>query len=89
MNSSSCLPRPPQRQLLDEYAGALDLRAQIAEAFTEQRRLEEKLEELSKNEQERLRLLDLWTFQRKEIESVQPRLGKTRNWKRSAKSCRT
>ena len=63
---------PAQRQLLDEYAGSLDLRAQVAAAFAEQRRLEEKLEELNKNEQERLRQLDLWTFQRKEIESVQP-----------------
>jgi DNA repair protein RecN (Recombination protein N) len=64
---------PAQRRLLDEYADALELRAQVATAFAEQRRLEEKLEELSKNEQERLRLLDLWTFQRKEIENVQPR----------------
>jgi DNA repair protein RecN (Recombination protein N) len=64
---------PAQRQLLDEYAGALALRAQVSEAFAEQRRLEEKLEELNKNEQERLRLLDLWSFQRKEIDSVQPR----------------
>jgi len=63
---------PAQRQLLDEYAGSLDLRAQVAAAFAEQRQLEEKLEELNKNEQERLRQLDLWTFQRKEIESVQP-----------------
>ena len=63
---------PAQRQLLDEYAGSLDLRAQVAAAFAEQRRLEEKLEELNKNEQERLRQLDLWIFQRKEIESVQP-----------------
>jgi DNA repair protein RecN (Recombination protein N) len=63
---------PAQRQLLDEYAGSLGLRAQVAAAFTEQRRLEEKLAELNKNEQERLRQLDLWNFQRKEIESVQP-----------------
>ncbi len=63
---------PAQRQLLDEYAGGLDLRAQVAAAFAEQRRLEEKLDELNKDEQERLRQLDLWMFQRKEIESVQP-----------------
>lgn len=62
-----------QRQLLDEYADALELRARVEEAFAEQRRLEGKLEELNKNEQEQLRLLDLWTFQRKEIDSVQPR----------------
>jgi DNA repair protein RecN (Recombination protein N) len=63
---------PAQRQLLDEYAASLSLRAQVAAAFAEQRRLEEKLDELNQNEQERLRQLDLWTFQRKEIESVQP-----------------
>jgi DNA repair protein RecN (Recombination protein N) len=30
---------------------------------------------LTENEQEKLRLLDLWTFQRKEIEAAQPRTG--------------
>ena len=39
------------------------------------RELGGKLEELNKNEQEKLRLLDLWSFQQKEIESVQPRIG--------------
>jgi DNA repair protein RecN (Recombination protein N) len=33
------------------------------------------LEELSQNEQEKLRLLDLWTFQRNEIDSVKPVVG--------------
>ena len=47
----------------------------MAEAFTLWRDLGAKLEELNKNEQEKLRLLDLWSFQRKEIDGVQPRLG--------------
>jgi len=64
-----------QRQLLDEYAKAEALRAKVAEAFTLWRDLGAKLEELNKNEQEKLRLLDLWSFQRKEIDGVQPRLG--------------
>ena len=64
-----------QRQLLDEYAKAEPLRAKVAEAFTLWRDLGTKLEELNKNEQEKLRLLDLWSFQRKEIDTVQPRLG--------------
>ncbi|HEX7362146.1 MAG TPA: DNA repair protein RecN [Bryobacteraceae bacterium] len=64
-----------QRELLDEYAGAADLRAQVAAAFSEWRDSEEKLRELSGNEQEKLRLLDLWSFQQKEIEAVQPRSG--------------
>jgi len=64
-----------QRQLLDEYAKAESLRAKVAEAFTLWRDLGTKIEELNKNEQEKLRLLDLWSFQRKEIDGVQPRLG--------------
>jgi DNA repair protein RecN (Recombination protein N) len=64
-----------QRQLLDEYAKAEGLRGKVAEAFTLWRNLGTKLEELNQNEQEKLRLLDLWSFQRKEIEAAQPRVG--------------
>ncbi len=64
-----------QRQLLDEYAKAEPLRAKVAEAFALWRDLGTKLDELNKNEQEKLRLLDLWSFQRREIDTVQPRLG--------------
>jgi len=64
-----------QRQLLDEYAKADALRAKVAEAFAVWRDLGVKLEELNKNEQEKLRLLDLWSFQRKEIDNAAPRLG--------------
>ncbi len=64
-----------QRELLDEFAKADELRAQVARLFFEWREAGEKLEELSRNEQEKLRLLDLWTFQRKEIEGVDPRAG--------------
>jgi DNA repair protein RecN (Recombination protein N) len=64
-----------QRELLDEYARAEKLRDQVANVFTEWRSAGERLKELSQNEQEKLRLLDLWTFQRKEIEAVQPRCG--------------
>lgn len=65
-----------QRELLDEYAaGTGELRAQVAAAFSEWRETGEKLRELSENEQEKLRLLDLWSFQKKEIEAVQPRAG--------------
>jgi DNA repair protein RecN (Recombination protein N) len=66
---------PAQRQLLDEHARAEELRTQVAKAFAEWRDLGEKIEQLTKSEQEKLRLLDLWTFQRKEIETVQPRTG--------------
>ncbi len=64
-----------QRQLLDEYAKVESLRGNVAEAFAVWRELSAKLDDLNKNEQEKLRLLDLWSFQRKEIETVQPHLG--------------
>jgi DNA repair protein RecN (Recombination protein N) len=64
-----------QRELLDEYAHAEELRSRVAGVFANWRSVGEKLKELSQSEQEKLRLLDLWTFQRKEIETVQPRSG--------------
>jgi DNA repair protein RecN (Recombination protein N) len=64
-----------QRELLDEYAHAEELRSRVAGVFAEWRSVGEKLKELSQSEQEKLRMLDLWTFQRKEIEAVQPRSG--------------
>ncbi len=64
-----------QRELLDDYARNGDLLAQLGEVFAEWRATGEKLKELTENEQEKLRLLDLWTFQRKEIETTQPRAG--------------
>lgn len=64
-----------QREILDEYARAGPLRRQIADLFSEWHVLGEKLEELSRDEQEKLRLLDLWKFQTKEIESIAPKPG--------------
>ncbi|HZQ51005.1 MAG TPA: DNA repair protein RecN [Bryobacteraceae bacterium] len=64
-----------ERDLLDEYARAGQLREEVAGAYARWRELETKLAELNENEQEKLRLLDLWTFQRKEIDAVQPRSG--------------
>lgn len=66
---------PEQRELLDEYAHAQALRGETARLFAEWRETGERLKQLSENEQEKLRLLDLWNFQRREIESVQPRAG--------------
>ena len=64
-----------QRSLLDEFASAEELRNQVSHVFAEWRATSEKLAEFSKNEQEKLRLLDLWTFQRNEIDAVQPKPG--------------
>jgi DNA repair protein RecN (Recombination protein N) len=64
-----------QRELLDEFAQAAPVRNRLAKIFAEWRETGEKLDELNRNEQEKLRLLDLWTFQRNEIDTVQPRAG--------------
>jgi DNA repair protein RecN (Recombination protein N) len=64
-----------QRELLDEYARAQDLRREVGRLFTEWRAAGERLKQLSENEQERLRLLDLWRFQRQEIDAAQLRVG--------------
>lgn len=64
-----------QREILDEYARAATLRISVADVFSQWRALGEKLAELSRDEQEKLRLLDLWKFQTKEIESVAPKPG--------------
>ncbi len=64
-----------QRSLVDDYARTKDLHAQVARLFGEWRAAGEKLAELNRTEQEKLRMLDLWSFQRKEIDTVQPRPG--------------
>jgi len=64
-----------QRDLLDEYAGLEKQRAQVTQLFGEWRETVDKLTELDRTEQEKLRLLDLWAFQRTEIDSVAPRIG--------------
>jgi DNA repair protein RecN (Recombination protein N) len=64
-----------QRQMLDSYAKVDGVRDQVSQVYTEWRELGARLEELGRNEQEKLRLLDLWTFQHREIESVSPTVG--------------
>jgi len=59
-----------QRDLLDDFAGAAELRDQVAGLFREWEQLRSELEELNRSEQEKLRLADLWSFQRKEIDSA-------------------
>ncbi len=64
-----------QRQMLDQFAGLeeqLELLGALYGAWTEARR---RLEELRRNEQEKLRLLDLWKFQRQEIAQAALRPG--------------
>jgi DNA repair protein RecN (Recombination protein N) len=64
-----------QRKLLDEYAGAETLRAAVSTLYFKWKEVGERLAEFERSEQEKLRLLDLWSFQRKEIDDVQPKAG--------------
>jgi DNA repair protein RecN (Recombination protein N) len=62
-----------QRLLLDRYAG-ISTEA-VAAAYANWREVEARLAELERDEQDRLRMVDLWTFQRKEIASTAPQPG--------------
>jgi DNA repair protein RecN (Recombination protein N) len=59
-----------QRAMLDAFAGHGELLARVDSNYREWRSAAEELEGLERSEQEKLRLLDLWTFQRKEIEAA-------------------
>ena len=56
-----------QLEMLDAFAGTADEGAKIAEIYRDWRRANERLQELQGNEQERLRLSDLYRFQHREI----------------------
>jgi DNA repair protein RecN (Recombination protein N) len=57
-----------QRHLLDRFAGiALDA---AADAYTKWKQASEKLADLLEGEQDRLRMVDLWTYQSKEIDAA-------------------
>jgi DNA repair protein RecN (Recombination protein N) len=59
-----------QRQMLDAFAGSGELLDRTAAIYCAWRAAAAELEQLERSEQEKLRLLDLWSFQRKEIESA-------------------
>ena len=56
--------------LLDEFAGIDDRREAAADLYRAWKDAERELDELDKSEQEKLRMADLWSFQRKEIEAA-------------------
>jgi len=64
-----------QLLLLDEFAGLDERREQAGALFREWKSVERELEELNRTEQEKLRLADLWSFQRKEIEAAALKAG--------------
>ena len=59
-----------QMEMLDAFAGSGSLLDKTAEHYREWRACERELSELRGNEQERLRLLDLYRFQHKEIDGA-------------------
>jgi DNA repair protein RecN (Recombination protein N) len=65
----SSFDQTQQRILLDRFASVDS--TLVAEAFGRWRAAAAKLEELVQGEQDRLRMVDLWSYQRKEIESAQ------------------
>jgi len=64
-----------QCDMLDAFAGAADLASQVAETYQAWKRTAVEHDLLESGAQEKLRLADLWAFQRKEIEAVAPKPG--------------
>ncbi|HEX3435480.1 MAG TPA: DNA repair protein RecN [Pseudacidobacterium sp.] len=62
-----------QRGLLDRFGNISSENVTILHA--KWREIQQKLSDLERDEQDRLRMVDLWTFQRKEIEGVKPSEG--------------
>ena len=56
---------PARLDLLDAFAGSQ--LAGVQEAFSSWKRIVDRIEEFERDEKDRLRLLDLWTFQKHEI----------------------
>jgi DNA repair protein RecN (Recombination protein N) len=59
-----------QRDMLDSSGGYRDALDRVASVYAQWRSAAAELAELERTEQEKLRLFDLWSFQRKEIESA-------------------
>jgi DNA repair protein RecN (Recombination protein N) len=64
-----------QLRVLDDFAGNVDLLRKTAELYRRWESCTREIEELDRSEQEKLRMLDLWSFQRSEIESAAVRKG--------------
>ncbi len=64
-----------QLDMLDQFARTQQLRAQVRDLFRGWRSIETEINELEKTEKDKLRLLDLWQFQDREIQGIAPKLG--------------
>jgi DNA repair protein RecN (Recombination protein N) len=67
--------RDAQLDLLDQFAGTEEDLARVRELHARRRELERELESLSHNEQERLRTIDLLSFQAQELERAKLQPG--------------
>jgi DNA repair protein RecN (Recombination protein N) len=65
---------PPERLALLDAAAGVNLAA-AAEAFARWKEVAKRIAELEKGEQEKLRLVDLWRFQLKDIHDANPAAG--------------
>jgi DNA repair protein RecN (Recombination protein N) len=59
-----------QLQSLDEFAALGNQRGEVTDLFRRWKSIQNDLEELNRSEQEKLRMADLWSFQRKEIDAA-------------------
>jgi len=64
-----------EREILDAFAAVGALVEQTADVYTRWRAAQAELEDLDRSAQEKLRLADLWSFQVREIEAVNPKPG--------------
>ncbi len=64
---------PARLGLLDSFAGSQP--DAVETAFAAWKEIRNRIEELQRGEQDRLRLVDLWVFQKREIEEARPQSG--------------
>jgi DNA repair protein RecN (Recombination protein N) len=67
--------RDAQLDLVDQFAGAEENLEKVGRIFVRRRELQQEMETLSQNEQERLRAMDLLQFQVQELDRAQPQPG--------------
>lgn len=74
-----------QLAVLDDYAGHPELLAATQAAWTQLLNLRRELDDLDRNEREKLRLADLWRMQSQEIEAVKPLPGEDEDLERESR----
>ncbi len=74
-----------QLSLLDDYAGHPELLSETQSAWVRLLELRRQLDELDRNEREKLRLADLWRMQSREIEAVKPLPGEDEELERESR----